>query len=177
MSESAVWIVLVVIVGGGIAAIVAYNVARARRGSIEVSLPSTAFKPGDVIAGSFELHAKQPIEGRRLVVSLIGTQVTKTREDGKTRSRSSEIFREEKLIEDAREYPAEHRETHPFEIEVPDAVLPEQLNSPLGKALASGLRFAGASQTHLRWRIEARLVAKGIDLIASRRVSITPSTG
>ncbi len=173
MAENAVWIVLIVIVGGGIAAIVAYNVARARRGSIEVSLPSTAFKPGDVIAGSFELHAKKPIEGRRLVVSLIGTQVTKTREDGKTRSRATEIFRDEKLIEDAREYPAEHRETHPFEIEVPDTALPEQLNSPLGKTLAAGLRFAGANQTHLRWRIEARLVAKGIDLVGSRRVSIT----
>ena len=177
MAESAVWIVLVVIVGGGVAAIVAYNVARARRGSIELSLPSTAFKPGDVIAGSLELHAKQPIEGRRLVVSLIGTQVTRTREGGKTRSRSSEIFRDEKLIEDGRAYPGDHRARHAFEIEVPDAVVPEQLDSPLGKALASGLRFAGASQTQLRWRVEARLVAKGIDLVGSRRVSITASTG
>lgn len=83
MSEQTVMILVAVVLGAGLLGVAAYYLVRFLRGSIKVSLPSSAYNPGDAIAGSFELHARKPIQGKRLVVSLIGVEVTRTREDGK----------------------------------------------------------------------------------------------
>jgi hypothetical protein len=172
MSENIVPIIFGIVVGGGIVAVAAYHIGRYLRGSIKLSLPKTAFNPGDAIKGSFDLHVKKTIQGKRLIVNLIGTQITKTHESGKTDSRSNEIYRDEKLIEEAREYPASHRARHEFEIEAPDTGSAEFLNTPLGKAFFTALRLLGNRQTYLKWKIEVRLEAKGIDLATSRQVSI-----
>lgn len=90
MQNNTVLIVLGVVLGGGILAAIGYYIARFMRGTIKLSLPRTAFNPGDTISGSFDFHTKKTIQGNKLLVSLIGVQVTKTYEDGKTRTRSRE---------------------------------------------------------------------------------------
>jgi len=168
--DGAVWILIIVAVL--VLAFVGYGMARRARGSIELSLPKTAFEPGETIRGSFVLHAKQPIEARRLVVSLTATEVTKTTEDGKTKSRSRQAFRDERVLADERAYAAETRETHEFEIDVPNPERPEALGSPVAGAAFAALRAMSRSRTHLRWRLEVRLAAKGIDLVAAKQVSV-----
>lgn len=153
-------------------AFVAYGMARRARGSIDLTLPKTAFEPGEAIRGTFVLHAKKPIDGERLVVSLTATEVTETTEDGKRRSRSKQVFRDERVLEEARAYAAETRETREFEIGVPDPELPEAPASPIGRAALSALKVMSRGTSHLRWRLEVRLVAKGIDLVASKPVSV-----
>ena len=125
MSENTVLIVIAVVIGGGIVAAIAYYIARFMRGSIKLSLPLTAFNPGDTIVGSFDLHTKKAIQGNKLIVRLIGTQVTKTYEDGKPRTRSQEIYRDEVLLEEAKNYAAGSIVKYNFEISTPNTQSPE----------------------------------------------------
>jgi hypothetical protein len=74
---------VVILIAGGIGIIVAcvivYYILRFMRGSITITLPRTAFNPGEKIAGSLELTTRKNIEGQRLYVALIGQQVTEIR--------------------------------------------------------------------------------------------------
>lgn len=172
MPENAVLIVIAVTVGGGIAAAIAYYIARFLRGTITLELPRAVFSPGDTITGSFDLHTKKSIHGNRLIVSLIGVQVTKTYENGKTRTRSREIYRDEFLVEEARSYPAGYTATHTFEISTPNMQSPEFLKSTVGQALTAAFRLLGDRSAHLKWKVEARLDAKGVDLATAKSISI-----
>jgi len=165
-------IVIAVIVGGGIVAAIAYYVVRFMRGTIKLSLPITAFNPGDTIAGSFDLHTKKAIRGNKLIVSLIGTQVIKTYEDGKSRTRSNEIYRDEVLVEEAKAYNAGSAATYNFEVSAPNMNSPEFLNSKVGQALTAAFQLLSNRSTQLKWKVEARLDAKGVDLTSSKSVSI-----
>ena len=172
MLGSTTVILIAVAVGGGILAVVAYYVIRFMRGSIKLSLPRTAFNPGDSITGGFDLYAKKAIQGNKLIVSLIGVQVTESYEDGKKRTRSREIYRDEVLIEEAKAYPAGHTSQHQFEIATPNTGASEFMNSALGQTLTGALRLLSNRRTRLKWKVEARLDAKGVDLATSTSVSI-----
>lgn len=165
-------LLICVVVGCVIVAVAAYYIARFMRGSIKLFLARTAFAAGDTIAGSFKLNTKKSIQGNRVIVSLIGVQITKTREDGKTRTQSREIYRDAVLVEDAREYPAGYTATYNFAIAVPDTNMPEFMDSSLGRTLTTALNLLSNQHTQLKWKVEARLDAKGIDLATSTTVSI-----
>jgi len=172
MPQNTVLIVIAVIVVGGILAAIAYYIARFMRGTIKLSLPRTTFNPGDSITGSFELHTKKAIQGNKLILSLIGVQVTKTYEDGKTRTRSREIYRDENIVEEAKAYPAGITATYNFEIDTPNIKSPEFLNSTVGQALTAAFRLLSDRSTRIKWKIEARLDARGIDLSTAKSISI-----
>lgn len=172
MGQNTVFIIIGIVIGGGILAAIAYHVARFMRGSIKLTLLRTAFNPGETITGSFELLTKKNIQGNKLIISLIGTQVTKTYEDGKSQTRSHEIYRNEVLLEEAKTYGAGSTETFNFEIPVPDINSPEFLNSKVGQALTATLGLLTKRSSRLKWKIEARLDAKGVDLASSKSVSI-----
>ena len=54
----------------------------------------------------------------------------------------------------------------------PLAICQQELNSTLAKAARVGLELLGADRRRMKWIVEIRLDAKGIDLAASRRVQI-----
>lgn len=135
-------------------------------------MPVTAYNPGDAIVGSFDLLTKKAVQGNKLIVSLIGIRVTTTRKDGETDTDTDEIYRDEVLVEGAREFPSGFTSTYDFEIMVPDSQSPEFLNSVAGKALATAFSLLGSSSTQLKWSVEARLDAKGIDLTTKQSVTI-----
>jgi len=172
MNENTVLIVITVVVGGGILAVIAYYIARLMRGSINLALPQTAFNAGDTISGSFDLHTKKAIEGSRLIVSLIGTQETKTHRDGESETHSNEIYRDEVLLEGVKAYTAGAKAKYDFTISTPDAQAPDFLNSKVGQALSVASQLLGSRSTRLKWQIEARLDAKGVDLVATKSISI-----
>jgi hypothetical protein len=172
MPENLIVILVVLLIVGGIVAVIAYNIARFMRGSIKLNLLRTAFKPGDIITGNIDLLIKKPVESNKLIVSLIGSQVTKTYEDGKPRTRSHEIYRDEILVEGATTYPGNHTSQHEFSIAVPNTGETEFANSTLGQALTTAAQLLSNKQTHLKWKIDTRLDAKGIDLMRSIPVSI-----
>ncbi len=174
MHGNKTWIIVAIVAGVVVLAIIAYFIARFLRGTIKLTLVRTAFNPGDTITGSFDLHAKKAIEGNKLVVRLIGTQITETSREEKTGTDtdSKEIYRDEVVVEGARAYPAGHMATHQFEIATPQTQTPEFLNSTTGQILSSALRFATNNSTRIKWQIEVRLDAKGIDLATSKPVTI-----
>jgi hypothetical protein len=172
MSKNIVLIVIAVAVGCGILAVVAYYVVRMMRGSIKLSLLRTAFNLGDTITGAFDLLVKKPIEGNKLTVSLIGTQITEIYRDGKTETRSHEIYRNERVIEGAKAYDAGNTARHEFELTVPNTGAPEFMNSPLGQMLGAAATLFNNRSSQLKWKVEARLDAKGVDLATSTPVSV-----
>lgn len=176
MEDSTIFIIIIsifVLIIGGIGV---YYLLRFLRGSIKVTLPVTTFNPGDTIKGSFELVAKKPISGKRLVVSLIGTRHERRRDkEGKTQSHSREIYRQEVVVEEAREYPAGHNETYSFELPIPDSNQNNSGTNEMMQTIATAANFLTNRRVDIRWRVEARLEAKGIDLAGSRKVSLNTS--
>jgi hypothetical protein len=179
MSDKPTWILIAaaVVAGGAIVAVIAYYIARFLRGSITLSLPRTVFNPGDTITGSFDLLTKKPIEGNKLSVSLIGIKVTKTHRGGghegaTRRTHSEEIYRDELLVEEARSYQAGHTSQYEFELAVPNTSEPKFMSSALGQTLTAALGFLSNKSTRLKWNVEAQLDAKGVDLVATKAVTI-----
>ena len=172
MPENILFLLIAVLLGGGILAVIIYYVVRFMRGSITLSLPRSVFNPGDPIAGSFELLAKKAIEGNKLVVSLIGIKVTKTYDGEKTKTRSREIYRDEQLLEEAKSYRAGSKATYEFTLSAPNMNSSEFLNSKVGQALSAAVHLLSDRSTRLKWKVEARLDAKGVDLATSKSVSI-----
>lgn len=172
MLNDSIGILIVVLIAGGLLGAIAYQIARFLRGSITLSLPRTAYGPGDVLSGSLELHAKRAIEGNRLTASLVGLEVTRIRTNGKTRTQTREIYRDEVVLEDAASYPPGHRSQHVFTLKVPDCRAPELPDSPMVQALETAATLFGNRGRRQQWRVEARLDARGVDLYASRPLSI-----
>lgn len=178
MTEKNLAVVIIIAIAVLVAvAIAAYYIIRFMRGNIKLNLPRTAFNAGESISGSFELLTKKPIQGKRLVVQLIGKEVTRYRENGKSRTRKREIYRDEVLIEGAKAYPGGTLETYPFEIATPDLQSPEFLNSTLGQALTTAMQFIGGRSTRIEWNLEARLDAVGVDLADSQSISLNTAQG
>lgn len=153
-------------------AAVVYFFMRFMRGSIKLALPQTSFGAGEMIAGSFDLLTKKAIQGNQLVVTLRGVRETKIRDGDKTRTKTDEIYRDQVVIEAARVYPAGYSSRYDFQIPTPDVQSPEFMNSGIGQALASAFRLLSDSQTRIKWKIETRLDAKGIDLASSKSLQL-----
>jgi hypothetical protein len=162
------------VVGGVVLSIAAYYIIRFMRGSIKLSLPKTIFNPGDTISGSFELQTKKDLEGNKLLISLIGVEITKSYHNGKQRTHTHEIYRDSVIVEEARPYPAGYLANYTFSIQAPDQQAPasELLNSTIGKTLTAAFQLLGNRSSQLKWKIEARLDAKGVDLATSKAISI-----
>lgn len=172
MQHHLIVILFVVTVGGALAAVIIYHILRYLKGSITLSLPRLSFNPGDVISGTFELQTKKEIHGNRLIVSLIGTRTVRTRHGGKTRTRTEEIYRDEVQIEGTKNYFAGYTATHAFQIKAPNLQAPDFLNSQVGQMLATAIRFLNDHNSHITWRVEARLDAAGVDLATSKSVTV-----
>jgi len=154
-------------------AAVVYFFMRFMRGSIKLALPQTSFGGGQMISGSFDLLTKKAIQGNQLVVTLRGVKVTEYRDnDGDKKTRTDEIYRDQVVLEAARQYPAGHSVRHDFQIPTPNVQSPEFMNSGLGQTLVSAFRLLSDRQTLIKWKIEARLDAKGIDLADSQTIQL-----
>jgi hypothetical protein len=166
------FLVIIVVVGGIILSILTYYILRFLRGSIKLTLPRTTFNPGEAITGNFELQTKKEIEGNKLLVSLIGLRVTKSHHNGKSRTHTDEIYRDAVILEEARPYPAGYQAHYSFTLKTPNWREPEFLSSTIGQTLTTAFKLLGSSSSHIKWKIEARLDAKGVDLATSKAVSL-----
>jgi hypothetical protein len=162
------------VIGGILISIAAYYIIRFMKGTIKLSLPRTSFNPGEKITGNFELLTKKDIEGNKLLVSIIGLQTTTSYRNGKRRSHTEEVYRDQVIVEEARSYPSGYVANYSFSIPVPDFQKPEQLrsllNSTIGETLATAVQFLGSQSSPIKWKIEVRLDAKGVDLATSKPV-------
>jgi hypothetical protein len=172
MNDNLVLIIIASVVGAVLIGVAVYYVLRFMRGSIKLNLQKTAFNPGETIRGNLQLITKKDIQGNKLVVSLIGKQIIKTNRGDKTETEHREVYRNEVLVEDARLYNAGHTARYDFEIPVPDPKSQELISNPMVQQMVSALRILGSTRSHMKWNIEARLDAVGIDLATSQPVSL-----
>lgn len=172
MPENTSLIVICTILGLLLVGVIAYFVMRFLRGSIKLTMPQTSFGAGQMISGSFDLMTKKSIQGNQLFVTLRGVKEIKIRDGEKTRTRREEIYCDQVTLEDAREYPAGYSAKYDFQISTPNVQSPEFMNSGIGQALVSAFRLLSDRRTRIKWRVEARLDAKGIDLAASKSVQL-----
>ena len=172
MPENTSLIVICTILGLLLVGVIAYFVMRFLRGSIKLTMPQTSFGAGQMISGSFDLMTKKSIQGNQLFVTLRGVKEIKIRDGEKTRTRRDEIYCDQVTLEDAREYPAGYSAKYDFQISTPNVQSPEFMNSGIGQALVSAFRLLSDRRTRIKWRVEARLDAKGIDLAASKSVQL-----
>jgi hypothetical protein len=162
-------VLLVVILVAG------YHIIRFMRGSMKITLSKNSFNEGEQITGSFELTTRKEIEGNRLYVALIGKEVTKERRGDKTRTHTREIYRDEVTIEEAKTFSAGETMNYDFQLATPSSAGDDFLDSALGKTLKVGMALLGSRRSYLRWIVEARLDAKGVDLASSRKITVNMS--
>jgi len=170
MSSTFITFVVISAIGAGVAMIVAFFVMRHMRGTIELSLPKTAFAPGEQIDGSFTMTTKKAIEAKRLFVSLVGTEVSEERHGDSTRTHRREIFRDERVLEEASTIPAGHSAEYSFQLTAPSVEGSDSISGVLGDTLKIGLEIFSGDREQLEWKVEARLDAEGIDLASSKQV-------
>lgn len=170
MSSGLIAVIVVAVLASVLGAIAGYYLVRHSRGSIKLTLPGGAYNPGGIIEGSFTMTTKKPLEGKRLLVVVIGREVTEEREGNTTRTRSREIYRDEQVIESARVYPAGEAKEYSFQLKAPDINNTDSVGGMLGEALDLGLELLSGRDERLEWWVEARLDAEGIDLADSVRI-------
>jgi predicted small secreted protein len=152
-----------------------YYIIRFMRGSIKITLAKNSFNEGEQITGSFELTTRKEIEGNRLYVMLVGKEVTKERRGDKTRTHTREIYRDEVTIEDAKTFSAGQTMNYDFQLATPSSSGSDFLSSPLGKTLKVGMDLLGGRRSYLKWVVEARLDAKGVDLASRKKITVNMS--
>ena len=173
MPDNTLLIVICAVLALILIGVVIYFVMRFLRGSITLTMPQTSFGSGQFVTGSFDLLTKKSIQGNQLVVTLRGTKVTEYRDnDGDKKTRSDEIYRDQVVLEPAREYPAGYSAKYDFQIATPNVQSPDFMNSRIGQTLVSAFRLLNDRRTRIKWKIEARLDAKGIDLAASKSLQL-----
>ena len=97
---------------------------------------------------------------------------TEIRDGDKKRTRRDEIYCDQITLENAREYPGGYFAKYDFQISTPNIQSPEFMKSGIGQTLVSAFSLLSDRHTRIKWRVEARLDAKGIDLAASKSVQL-----
>jgi len=164
-------LVLFLVIGAAAAvcAVGGYYLARYLKGSISISMPNTSLSPGGQAEGSFELLTRKEIQGNSLTAALVAVESVRERGyDGKSATRTREIFRAGQTLEPAKSYPAGYRASYNFKLPVPSRQGQTGGDSLLGQAL-NLLDSVGRS---VHWKVEVRLDAEGVDLAASQSVTV-----
>ena len=173
MPDNTLLIVICSVLALALLGAIIYFALRFMRGSIKLTMPQTSFGAGQMISGSLDLLTKKTIEGNQLFVTLRGIKVTEYRNnDGDKKTRSDEIYCDQVTLEDARKYPSGYSAKYDFQIATPNVQSPEFMNSGIGQTLVSAFRLLSDRRTRIKWKIEARLDAKGIDLAASKSIQL-----
>lgn len=179
MSNTLIVIIVIAVIVLIAAAIGGYFTARHLRGTIKMTLHRRGFNPGEKVEGTFVLTAKKAIEGKRLIAALIGEEVTRERyrdsnNREQTRTHTREIFRNEQVIEGEKLYPAGFNQEYSFSIDTPAAGSQDQgfMDSSLGQSLQMGMELMSGRRKELKWKVNVRLDAKGIDLSDNEDVRV-----
>jgi len=147
------------------------------RGAVRLELDRTKLAPGDLLRGRVVLDLAEPIDAKRLVVSLCAHQRTVSfeRKNGARTpvSARSEVFRFDRELAGARAF---ERATTPFELVVPPDALDKQApagSHPVADAMRSIASALAPTAGPVEWSVNVRLeVPWGRDLAATVDIAI-----
>ncbi|SES87007.1 hypothetical protein [Thalassotalea agarivorans] len=156
-----------------VVAFVGYKLLAHLKGKITLHLNKTSFRFGETLTGHFDLEAKKAIEGNELSVTLVAREKIEKRDsEGKRRTRTHEVYRNEKRLEGAKVYQAGSKANFIFEFFLPKTGTSEFAASTLGQAMNMLGSLLTSERRTIEWHIEARLDAKGIDITDSQRIYV-----
>lgn len=146
------------------------------KGSIKFIMLKNSFESGEFITAELELKTKKPVEGNRFFVALIAKEIVKDVDvKGRTSNRTHEIFRFEQTLEGEKKYPSNYSNKYNIQIPVPQS---QQIlgnnntsNSIVNSVIKNLSRFSSKTR-QIKWVLEARLDASGVDLCRSERIYI-----
>lgn len=152
-----------IIIGIGI-----YYLIRYMKGSLKIQLEKNSYNAGETIKGVIKLKAKKEIESQRLFTALVQYTLQRTYTSKGNRNQWRETFREEKTIENEKIYRPGFSNQYNFKINI---AFKEGANNEILKTVGNVLKtFTGTGRT--KWKIEARVDAKGVDLFTTQKVRI-----
>jgi len=164
--------ITVLAIGAAVAAlggVAAYFIARYLKGSITISLPKTAFNPGEQVDGAFQLLTRKEVRGNNLTAALVATETVRERGyNGKSRTHTHEIYRAGYILEAAKVYPPGFTANYQFKLAVPAEQPRFGGDSVLGQAVG----LLTSLGRRVAWKVEVRLDAEGVDLASSQNISV-----
>ncbi len=183
------------IIGGILAfilfVVIANHVAKFMKGKIVLHLTRNAASSGESLTGQVDLTVKKATRGF-LKVTLVGQEERrKTNDDDREQEHNTEwveIYRQDQVLEETRDFPAGFTQSYQLEIIAPSAAEVRQggaalhdVAESLGEGLMSSVMkmAAGAAdmiQRPIQWHVEARLDVTGVDLCATRKASVNLMT-
>jgi hypothetical protein len=170
-------IVAVVLLG-----VVLYYVARFLKGRLTLELSSRSVDSQQPLSGSLTLQAKKNINGL-LIVALVGRREKRRRTSKRSSTEWVEVFRQENVLEEQREFPAGFLHQYQFTFVAPTAKearsgdeafrrLANKVSGVLATALNLTADTVGMRQGRISWHVEARLDAAGVDLYTDQGITV-----
>lgn len=173
-------VIVLILLGVG-----AYYGARFMKGRLVLELSRDAADSGQLLSGKVSLEAKKPIHGL-LKVSLVGREKRKKRGIGDDNDSTEwvEVYRQDHILEETRDFPAGFTETYSFEIVAPTSaeartgggVLRAAADAAGGGVMGAALQAAAGAADFMSgrvyWHVESRLDADGIDLFTKEKCRV-----
>ena len=163
--------------------IVGYYVARFMKGRLKLELARNSADSGEPLSGKVAMEAKRPIRGL-LRVSLVGREKRRTRSSsGSDSTKWVEVYRQDRILEETREFPSGYTKTYSFEIVAPTSAearrggailskVGEEVGGAAGQVMKLAAGAANLFQGRIYWHVESRLDADGVDLFTKRRAHV-----
>ena len=153
----------------------------AHKGKISLDLSKGTVCSGERLTGRLTIGIKKPVRGL-LNVSLVGKE-NRPRGGGSSGSRSVEVYRNDQIVEETRDFPSEFSKTYHFEFIPPTATearrenavlaeLAKQSEGPMGSIMKLTAASNSVFQRRIHWSIESRLDAEGIDLYQKKKLRV-----
>ena len=162
-----------------------YYGARYMKGKLTLELSRSTVSSGEPLSGRVNLTVKKSIRGL-LQVSLIGREKRRSRNNRGTGSSSgwSEVYRQDHILEETRDFTMGLRQNYEFEIVVPTsaearqhvatlhAAAEEMGDGVMGAVVKMAAKMENMTRGRILWHVEARLGMDGVDLYVKRKVRV-----
>ena len=178
-------IVLGVIFVGILVGLILYYGARFMKGKLALELSRSTASSSEPLSGRVNLTVKKSIRGL-LQVSLIGFERRRGRRHGGSRnsSRWVEVYRQDHILEETRDFTMGLRQSYEFEIVAPTsaearhhaatlhAAAEEMGDGVMGSVVKMAAKIENMTRGRILWHVEARLDMDGVDLYVKRKVRV-----
>jgi len=147
-------------------------VLRRMKGTIILRMDNATADSGKAFRGTIDLTINKAMESHALEVALIAKETIKERRDGKTHTRTEEVYRSTKTVVGPTIYNAGDKNSYTFEINAPSGTNSKQeLGATAQMMLGAAAQFIGSNR-RVKWKLEARLDAPGLDLVITKNVHV-----
>ncbi len=138
---------------------ISYFVFKRLKGDLEIKIPKIVYNSDENITGQLKFKAKKPIQSNKFIISLIKEEYVQHGKSGSWVQR----FKVDELIENKRNYGRNYSNYYDFSFEIDE--------SQVGNLKESSI-FGFKFKRNIRWRLYARIDAKGIDLTTQKVIKI-----